>query len=441
MKFYLDPQLGKDNRNTQCFLDTDSIRDIFTGHFNNYFILTESPDEHVDATLIPFDVGIRNLIEQPNLGLSQLFSYQTIQRLKDARQKIVLVCFTESFPENFLSTKLDEEHCFVKMIHELLENYNRTPHNTLFLLPSLKSDSAYQKWCQAQNVQPCLKYLNMNFFERDAFLRITKREGRRLEKLYNSAPSTYLPSKRFIAMAARLHLFRKVFFSEILIKDLLKYFYYSLLDRDKKQGESTILWSDFNLYSYYFSQPEKLQITQFFSGLPYKLDFLMNTSRVDQFMPLNHILGAALHVVLETDMDGYNVCFLTEKTYKPIICQQPFIIAGNPDSLASLKAKGYQTFPELFQEDYDQMTNSKKRFQSIISNIHRLCQMPENDFNQLINSPLIQEKVIHNRKNFYERNQKLSMFTDLFSALKDPSTLTVNKYGDDRVIVKDRPTF
>ena len=55
----------------------------------------------------------------------------------------------------------------------------------------------------------------------------------------------------------------------------------------------------------------------------------------------------------------------TEKTFKPIIFKQPFIIVGAPKSLQSLKNKGYKTFSKWFDESYDDIEDHHHRLITI----------------------------------------------------------------------------
>jgi hypothetical protein len=66
--------------------------------------------------------------------------------------------------------------------------------------------------------------------------------------------------------------------------------------------------------------------------------------------------------------DSEGTVFLSEKIFKPIACQHPFIILGNRNSLVELKKLGYMTFENYFDESYDNETDIK-RMESIIKTI------------------------------------------------------------------------
>lgn len=67
--------------------------------------------------------------------------------------------------------------------------------------------------------------------------------------------------------------------------------------------------------------------------------------------------------------------FLSEKVFKPIAQQHPFIILGRPGSLAALRSIGYKTFNGLIDESYDQETNDITRMGMVIKEVKRLCEL------------------------------------------------------------------
>lgn len=64
-----------------------------------------------------------------------------------------------------------------------------------------------------------------------------------------------------------------------------------------------------------------------------------------------------INVVTETHYEPhwnkYHHIFLSEKTWKPIICKQAFIIIGPKHTLKYLKELGFKTFDHLWDESYD----------------------------------------------------------------------------------------
>jgi hypothetical protein len=67
--------------------------------------------------------------------------------------------------------------------------------------------------------------------------------------------------------------------------------------------------------------------------------------------------------------------FLSEKVFKPIAQQHPFIILGRPGSLEALRSIGYKTFNGLIDESYDRETDDIKRMGMVIKEVTRLCEL------------------------------------------------------------------
>ena len=65
------------------------------------------------------------------------------------------------------------------------------------------------------------------------------------------------------------------------------------------------------------------------------------------------------HVVTETVYDDQRI-HITEKTFKPIVLQQPFLIVGNRGALRYLRDYGFQTFGKIWDEGYDDLDHEHR---------------------------------------------------------------------------------
>jgi len=103
------------------------------------------------------------------------------------------------------------------------------------------------------------------------------------------------------------------------------------------------------------------------------------------------------NVVTETHHNiekDFNDLFITEKICKALITE-PFIIVGNCGSLNYVKEKGFETYPELFDESYDLIENPKDRLEFILDEVERLCNMDKNELEEIYKSVIW--KVDYNR--------------------------------------------
>ena len=71
-----------------------------------------------------------------------------------------------------------------------------------------------------------------------------------------------------------------------------------------------------------------------------------------------------IEVVLETLFDDDRL-HLTEKSLRPLACEQPFILAGTQGSLEYLRSYGFKTFGKVWDECYDLIEDPHKRLIAI----------------------------------------------------------------------------
>ena len=91
----------------------------------------------------------------------------------------------------------------------------------------------------------------------------------------------------------------------------------------------------------------------------------------------------------------------SEKIEKPLFYGHPFIVFNDIaiGHLKLLKRYGFETFPEMFDESYDEIENTTKRIEFICSEVKRLCEMDKKELHSLCVS--VKEKIIHNQNNLF----------------------------------------
>lgn len=101
--------------------------------------------------------------------------------------------------------------------------------------------------------------------------------------------------------------------------------------------------------------------------------------------------------------------FMSEKTFKPIAFEQPFIVWGSPGTLTYLKRSGFETFEHVIDETYDSMVDNNQRLDSIIKLISELFVDFKNG-KKLFDDTITKQKLKHNRAHFYNQKLLLDMF-------------------------------
>lgn len=138
-------------------------------------------------------------------------------------------------------------------------------------------------------------------------------------------------------------------------------------------------------------------LAQFEIHTPFKCDDLSSDEQNNhKLINKKHYQDAYWNFVLETHFDTHTT-FLTEKTFKPILNLQPFIIIGNPGSIKLLHKLGYKTFDDYVDETYDFTTNDELRMHQCFSECYKLVHY----------SDASHQKVINSLKPILEHNQQV----------------------------------
>ena len=109
-------------------------------------------------------------------------------------------------------------------------------------------------------------------------------------------------------------------------------------------------------------------------------------------LPAN--IDAYIHLVTETTVIPR--IFLSEKTWKPIACEQIFLLFGNPGSIQHLRDLGVDVFDDLIDHSYDNETDWKNRCHLIHKQIENLVSLDLHDV--YINT---QQRRSANREKFF----------------------------------------
>lgn len=120
------------------------------------------------------------------------------------------------------------------------------------------------------------------------------------------------------------------------------------------------------------------------------------------------------YVVTETVYTGKRN-HLTEKTFKPICQQMPFVMVSTVGSLEYLRRYGFKTFNLLWDEDYDNEHDDITRLEKIAKILKELDNMSKRELNQLYAAA--QPMVEHNYQHFYNGNFEKILWKELTQML------------------------
>jgi hypothetical protein len=123
-----------------------------------------------------------------------------------------------------------------------------------------------------------------------------------------------------------------------------------------------------------------------------------------------------VHVATETVFWGRRN-HLTEKTFKPICLQMPFILVTNAHSLEYLRRYGFRTFGEFWDESYDENTNDLDRLEQISLLLQELDGLSTNELQSLHKH--LAPVVKHNFEHFYGGDFERVLWIEMQTMLKD----------------------
>ena len=109
-------------------------------------------------------------------------------------------------------------------------------------------------------------------------------------------------------------------------------------------------------------------------------------------------------LVSESLVDGQR--FVSEKIFKPLAFQHPFVVHGTAGTLKFLRESGFETFDHQIDETYDEIVDSASRLGAIEVLLKELYYEYQQG-RRLFTDTLSQQKILHNYHNFYNGIDRL----------------------------------
>jgi hypothetical protein len=129
---------------------------------------------------------------------------------------------------------------------------------------------------------------------------------------------------------------------------------------------------------------DRAELATFFTVINYRKDLYQNSY---------------IHIVTETQFEQNTSPFMSEKTFRPILNLQPFIMLGNARTLNTLRILGFKTFHPFIDESYDNELDPVKRFAMIAEEIKKLGSMSIEEIHEWFLS--IKDTLIFNQQLLY----------------------------------------
>jgi len=232
-------------------------------------------------------------------------------------------------------------------------------------------------------------------------------------------------SRKFLNMNGTAKPHRIWMINEIAKRKIDKYGFISLMDRPADQITTGELRHELGSYLYNHISPESLINNimddfqdSFFSTFKYNLEDHSYDTALAYTPPSKYIVdNSYFSIVSETQYfknDG--IYFVTEKTWKSLLFH-PVIFLTTPKILKVVKRFGIQTFPELFDESYDEIEDDYERLKFVASEVERVSKMSSRDLNKIFKDSII-DKVRFNRNLLLNFDQQ-SYINKFYNTLKN----------------------
>lgn len=340
----------------------------------------------------------------PNQDFLKKIPKNTLKLIRSKKLKLVIFFPHEGFDLYLFN--------WIENIHKSIKKKKLVGSKIFLIFGDMNIEKNYEIF-NRKNKQSALftKVYGIDFFKSNYYINHTYQ--------YNNVVIDHSVNKEKVFLnyngAIRYHRFIAV--SEIKRRNLEQYGYVSFIGRHHN--------NDLSGPRYYGEERIKnlggndVQLEHFINYMenwkPQLIDFKLNELMADyNKFDLYHYNTSYFSLVTETLVS--NSFFITEKTYKPIVLEHPFIIYGCPGTLEYLRTQGYETFPEFFDESYDLDANEISRLNKILDNIEKFSNLSNSEKQKRYRD--IIPKLKHNRNNFlntHKDSKILEIFKDIIS--------------------------
>ncbi len=130
-----------------------------------------------------------------------------------------------------------------------------------------------------------------------------------------------------------------------------------------------------------------------------------------------HYASTYFSLVTETGLSEGGALHLSEKIFKPLAHGHPLIVVGSKNSLAQLRNLGYYTFPEFFDESYDNLPEGGSRVKAVVEQVISFCKLSKKEKDHRFNA--VKEKLKYNWYHFRKNAKKefCKNFTNIFASI------------------------
>jgi hypothetical protein len=308
-------------------------------------ILVSEIDEHTTDPVYPINLNFFD----PEIDYIALISDEAKQLCREDKLRILFYYSEGDNPKSHITSRL-----------KMMTQYHDIPMSNVKFVLANKTGTSRHPYIYFPDDELYYRYLHL--YEKDYV------------KQVNMQPR----SKNFTCLNRMDKPFRKLFASSLWYHGLSDngYFSYNSMSYDNEFDEQ--LRDPVYKWETYWRDVEML-FDNFDMHTPIKCDDLDDNGHNNhKLIDKKFFEDSYVNFVVETHFSKNNV-FLTEKTFKPILNLQPFLIVGAPGSIALLQDLGYETFDEWWDESYDDIEDDEERMYNVFGIAYDLAQRSKED--------------------------------------------------------------
>jgi hypothetical protein len=121
----------------------------------------------------------------------------------------------------------------------------------------------------------------------------------------------------------------------------------------------------------------------------------------------SHVLNTYYQCIVETYATAGETTFLSEKSFKPFMLMQPFVLYGDPLTVQALRDHGYNVYDKWIDHGYDLIMDPRERIECLVKEISRLNSMPHCDWTIMLFE--MKDTLIANHKHLSTANSRYNI--------------------------------
>lgn len=302
---------------------------------------------------------VHGLLKYPQWSTtSDIFEFLSEEILLKIKNKETFFVF-DSSTEGF-SPILDFP--FFDMLYFNCEKYNVDPEMIIYVSSNLKDEDNIKNYCQEKNKKP------FNVFSFVSFEKVV-RSPTKIETEENFCQEMF-QDKYFSSLSRVIRYYRSIA-TFLLCQDPVKD--RALISHDSLPKEINLEhWQiKHGLQEYNYKT-----IKRWAKSLPLIVDkhkFKNNWALENDYYNIHR--QTLFQIVNETLVDNYQdtSLFYSEKTFRPVVCYQPFVIYGQRGCNKHLKEIGYKTYEDWFDLSFDDEQDNVIRYKKLLNSVKDTC--------------------------------------------------------------------